>query len=175
MTDMRKETWQNVTRGTAAVLKLDSRGNEFGYVIPSGAKVTLSPEERRINQDRAASKAQDLFSNGTLEPHGSWASKLLDADEDLADEYKDIAENPNFISESEIKELFKLRIDAFRRRLADIENRTVVDRILSMAHDLDAKASQIKAIEDRVEEFRPENLVEVETTGGPAAARPATP
>lgn len=159
--DHKKETWQNVTRGKAAILRLDVRGVEYGQLVPPSGKVSLSPEERRLNQDRARSREYDLFSNGTFAP-----VRLVD-DEELQNspDYQEIAENPNFISESDMGKLFKLRIDAFKRRLADIENPAVIARLLEMASDLDAKKSQIEALEARQQDFFPENLVNVETVG----------
>lgn len=176
--DISKETWQNVTKGTVAVLKLDVRGMEYGHVVPAGRKFSVSLEERRLNQDRAATEGQDLFSNGTLEPTGSWAAQLVDsAADDLPEEYQEIAANPNFMSESELKELFKLRIDAFRRRLGDLSNVALVERVMETAKSLDAKASQIAAIQTRLDEFKPELLVEVESAAPPLKGKsgPSTP
>jgi hypothetical protein len=169
-----KETWQNVTRGSVGILRLDVRGIEYGQVVQAGGKVSLSADERRLNQDRAATPPQDLFSNGTLVPAGSWAAQLVS--DDANDEYREIASNPNFMAESEMKELFKLRIDTFRKRLAEFQNPALVERVLELAHEHDAKASQVQAIKDRLSDFRPELLVEVESTGGPAPGpTPATP
>lgn len=164
-----KETWQNVTRGSVGLLKLDSRGVEKGVVVPAGGKISLTVEERRMNQDRAATKPQDLFGNGTLAP-----IRLID-DPELGEEYAQIKDNPNFISETEMKQLFSKRIDTFKRELAKIDNPAVVQRIKDIAVEADAKASQTAAIEERLREFNPQ-VVEVEQVAPPARQmRPVSP
>lgn len=173
MAEIKKETWKNATRGNVGVMKFDVKGNEVGTVVRSGKTVTLTPDERRLNQDKARSKKTDLFNNGTLEP-----VRLID-DPEMADsaEYKEIVDNPNFISESEMREIFtSKRIDTFRNRLSEIENVNVLVRIREMANSEDAKKSQIDAIEDRLAELRPANIVEIQTVGGGGdrKAKPAT-
>lgn len=173
MAEIKKETWKNATRGNVGVLKFDVKGNEVGTVIRAGKTVTVTPEERRLNQDLARSKKTDLFSNGTLEP-----IRLIDDPEFVeSSEYKEIEDNPNFISETEMRQIFAAkRIDTFRNRLAEIENVNVLSRIREMADAEDAKMSQIQAIEDRLAELRPVNVVEIQTVGGieDRQAKPAT-
>lgn len=164
---VQKETWQNVTRGTAAVIKLDMRGMEYGEVVRAGGKVSLSPEERRLNQDRAATEKQDLFSNGMLSP-----VRLVDGSEDNTD----IAANPNFMSESDISDLFGLTLPALRAKLADIESYALVLRIRETAELVDARKSQVAAVDARLEEFAPKNVVEVQSAPARGEApKPFTP
>lgn len=171
-----KEIWQNVTKGNVGLLKLDVRGLEKGVVVPSGGKVTLTVEERRLNQDLAATPPQDLFSNGTLSPVRLVPDTVAEQDPDLAVEYESIKDNPNFISESDMKQMFSRRIDAFKRELEKIENPAVVQRIREMAEEQDAKQSQITAIDERLAAFRPKNLVEVEVVGRAGAnPQPSSP
>lgn len=169
MAEIKKETWKNATRGNVGVMKFDVKGNEVGTVVRAGKTVTLSVDERRLNQDKARSKKSDLFTNGTLEP-----VRLID-DPELTEsaEYKEIVDNPNFISESEMREIFSAkRIDTFRNRLAEIENINVLSRIRQMADAEDAKVSQIDAIEERLAELRPANVVEIQTVGGGGERKP---
>jgi hypothetical protein len=163
MAEIKKETWKNATNGNVGITKFDVKGNEVGTVVRPGKTVTLTVDERRLNQDYARSTASDLFSNGTLSP-----IRLID-DPEIVDsaEYKAIEDNPNFISETEMAELFNVkRIDHFKKRLEGIENVTVLSRIRQMASAQDAKVSQIDAIEARLAELRPNNVVEVTTVGG---------
>ena len=83
---VKKETWKNATLGSIGILKLDVRGIEQGTVVRAGKTVSLTVDERRLNQDHAASKAKDLFSNGALTP-----IRLID-DEQMTEsaEYKEI-------------------------------------------------------------------------------------
>lgn len=147
----KKETWQNITKGTAAILKLDVRGLEYGEVIRSGMKTSLTPEERRLNQDRAAARSQDLFSNGTLAP-----VRLLD--EEL-EEYAEFASNPNFMAESEIAGLFKMTLANLRAKLDTIGSVALVNRIYEVAKSMDVKTSQLAAVEEKLAEFGPSNVV----------------
>ena len=170
---VKKETWKNATLGSIGILKLDVRGIEQGTVVRAGKTVSLTVDERRLNQDHAASKAKDLFSNGALTP-----IRLID-DEQMAEsaEYKEIEDNPNFISEDEMRALFtSKRIDVFRKKLADIENINVLNRIAELAASEDAKVSQVEAIEKRLAELRPNLVIEVQTVGGSPdrAMKPST-
>lgn len=148
MANIGKETWVNVTKGLVEVTRYDSRGVARGEVVKGGAKFTLSPEERQLNQDVAASPDQDLFKNGVLHP-----IRLLEDAED----YAETASNPNFVSDDEMKELFKLPIAKLRDRLASINSSATITRIQELAADDDTlTVAKSKVIEERFAEFNPQ-------------------
>lgn len=150
-----KETWTNPGGGLIYILTYDPAGKLRSTPVRSGKQVTLSIEERKINQDRSASGPggkSDNFSNGSLIP-----VRLVETAED----YKEIASNPNLIDESDMRALFKLKSAAFKAKLSSISNESALDRILKIAENSDSDDSEVKvsmpqfkAIERRIAEVK---------------------
>lgn len=147
-----KETWTNPGGGLVYILTYDPAGKLRSTPVRAGKQVTLSIEERKINQDRAASENSDIFTNGSLIP-----VRLVET----ADDYAEIASNPNLIDEDDMRSLFKLKGAAFKEKLAKISNESALDRILQIAEQADSDDSdikvtmvQFKAIEKRINEVR---------------------
>lgn len=151
------ETWRNQSNGSVWVWKTDRFGRMKDETVKSGGKFNITPLDRQNNQERAASPGQDLFSNGTLAP-----VKLLDT----ADDVREIAENPNLITESGMVKLFSLHHTKFDARLAEIENATVLKRIKALAENEETGATlrQVRRIEDRLDEVT--NVYKPEDTTG---------
>lgn len=143
-----REIWTNSNRGEVFIKKFDYQGKEVTESIPHKGKVALTFKERKMNQDYAYSKAQDLFTNGTLTP-----VKLFD---DVPD-YEELAANPSLISDSDMQDLFKLTAPQFKKKLKEIDNVRVLEKIaeLSDNEDLNASVPQQKAIEARLDELNP--------------------
>lgn len=156
------ETWTNTTAGRVFIRKIDARGTLAGELLGSGRSIHLSPQERRINQEMAATKELDVFSNGTLQP-----VRLLDGDED----YAEIASNPNHISESDIRSLVKGHHKTLDKRLRDIQNPSALQRMLALAHEEDATVGTIEKIRARMQEIAPSLYEEVTPVGGPVKDR----
>jgi len=134
------ETWKNATKGVVYILKMDRMGNEVHESVPYERSVSIQKSERLMNQDRAASEDLDVFLNGTMVP-----VRLLDGDEDA----KDIASNPNLMSESDMAALFKGHWKTFESKVGEIQNERTLMRLLDMASD-DATVRQQKIIKDRL-------------------------
>lgn len=60
------EVWKNVTKGMRWYTRFDARGLESDARVLGGRTFTLTPFERQINQEKAASGELDLFRNGTF-------------------------------------------------------------------------------------------------------------
>lgn len=171
-----KETWKNAGAGEVWINVIDPHTQRLKHTpVRSGAKVLITTEERQINQDRAASKEKDFFSNGTLTP-----VRLVDTAED----YAEIASNPNLLSEDDMRAVFKLTPAKFKARLAEITNTIAVNRMLEMAREsgdeeepsLKVNMNQLKVLESRLTELRGGNEVTEVThtqTGGPPAPQKA--
>ena len=113
MSDVEKETWVNNGAGDVFVVAFDHQGQLVSLPVRSGKKVLLSVQERQINQEQAYTKDVDMFTNGRLTP-----LKLVDTAED----YIDIANNPNHLSEDDMKDIFKLKCKDFAARIDEITN-----------------------------------------------------
>lgn len=153
------ETWENGTRGRIGVLKFDRRGELRNELVRPKARVHLTPDERKINQERAAEDRLDVFQNGHLIP-----VRLLDGTEDA----KEIASNPNLMAESDLRELFKRQWKAFGSKVNEITNPMTLNRLLALAEDDDVNATvkQVSIIKARISEVSGEDeTVELEPVG----------
>jgi len=133
MASQSKEQWKNVSRGIALVNVYDSTGNRVDQeIVRSGRTVVLSPEERRLlNQDRTASDSLDIFSNGVLRPLS------------LADDSEDLSENPNHMTEGDMRDIFSLRNHLkFKSALSEIESVPVLQRLLFLVDNDDDEGDE---------------------------------
>lgn len=118
------ESWKNVTAGIVVINKVGEYGRPLHELVQSGRVFTLTPQERRLNQDACASEDMDFFRNGTLQP-----VRLLDDEPDTAA----LLANPNAISDDELPSVFKLKGENLRDRLAQISNLTAATRLVELA------------------------------------------
>lgn len=151
MKDFEKETWTSTRAGDLYLETIDAQGNLKTTVVRSGGKITLTPMERQINQERAYSDDVDFFKNGALVP-----VRLLESAED----YAEIANNPNHIDEKDMLDILKLNTNALKKRLSEVTNDQAVERMLELArdedNDLDITMAKFRAIENRLTELRPD-------------------
>jgi hypothetical protein len=158
MAELDKETWENIGKGDVFVLTFDHTGRLKSVPVRAGGKITMSIEERQLNQERAFSSDVDMFSNGRLSP-----IRLVDT----ADDYEKIANNPNHISESDMNDILKLKGKAFSERINEITNAVALERMFELASDETANVSmtQFRSLEKRLAEVRGDvaEVAEVET------------
>jgi hypothetical protein len=122
--------------------------------ITAKRKVMLTPEERRLNQEVAATDDLDFFQNGMLVP-----VRLLDSEQDT----QKLQANVNAMSETAMKAMFNSQRPAFQAKLQEISNVTTLRRLLEVASDVDATIRQVEAIQTRIENLTPA-VVEVGST-----------
>jgi len=139
------ETWRNQGNGSVWVWIADRFGHYKDQTVRAGGKIQITPDDRRYNQERAADDSLDIFSNGTLVP-----VRLIEGSEDA----REIAANPNLISESDMVVLFSLEPGEFDKKLADITNPVVLQKLVAMSEDeeVDASLRQAKRIAARLTE-----------------------
>lgn len=165
-----KETWQNVQLGQVVLKQYMQTGVLGDVAIPGGRNFYISEKERRINQEMAATKDLDMFSNGTLVP-----IRLIEGSED-AEQLKD---NPNILGETEMRELFGEHWKKFDDRLSKMSNSPALQRLLEMAKDPETGATvrQAEQIQARIAELNP-NLPNEHVQSGEGrerTSRPVTP
>lgn len=154
----KQETWKNATKGRISVLKQDRWGNLEHKMIRGGETFTLTEAERQTNSDKAATPDLDFFRNGMLTP-----VRLVETAED----YKDIAENPNLLSEQDLKDLFDLQWKQFDAKLGEISNALLLRRLEALADgdEVNVTVRQQKAIKARLNEVIPSRAQEVDSVG----------
>lgn len=166
-TDM--ETWENATKGRVWIKKFGADGRLRDEIVGSGRSIHLTDAERRINQEMAATEELDVFKNGILQP-----LRILDGTEAA----KEIAENPNHLSDSDIKSLVRGHHKTLDARLKAIRNPSALQRLLEAAREEDASISVLERIKARLSEVAPSLYDEVTPIGGDArdgGLRPVTP
>lgn len=144
-----KETWENSKAGPVYVRVL-YRGDEKLTKVPSGGRVSLSPEEREMNQIRVMNDGQDFFANGDLVP-----IKLVDSAED----YAEVAANPNLLGEQELRGLFDLKVPEFANKVGEVSNVRVVERLIEIADDITGVAKgKLVALQEKRDELTPKRV-----------------
>lgn len=131
------EVWENQTRSTFYVRKRSERGMMVAMPVFGGKRFDITPKDRRINEERCASPAQNPFRNGTLAP-----ISLLDAERDTAT----LKANPNILSPAARLALFRCKPADFQKRIKQITNPTLLQALLTIAEDADATVRQVNFI-----------------------------
>lgn len=154
------EHWKNATNGLVVVKKTDERNRFTGAEsVRPGGTLVLTTEERRAIEARCVDESCNIFRNGVL--------MLTSSDSDVAEE---LGENPNVFTSDEFQGFFKLHHKSFDKRLGEISNVILIDRLLEAAEAGESGATvlQVKKLKARREELEP-SLSERETVpqGGP--------
>lgn len=152
------ETWENTGNSRVVLKKYSHAGELVDEMLNGRRKVMLTPQERRINQELAANKALDPFSNGILAP-----VRLIETAEDL----EDITSNPNLMSETDMRDLLKGHFKKLEARLTEVDSEPILRRLLEIAQEEDVTLGKVTAIEARLAQFQPDFVSEV--TGAPQA------
>jgi hypothetical protein len=144
--DVNQEVWQNVTRARFYIQRVGEYGKRYDEMIGAGKKFVVTPYERRINEQLAASEGQNMFRNGTFQ------AVRLNPDEP---DTQSLLHNPNNFTDEEGKSIFKLKGENFRKRIAEIDNATAMDRLKEVAYDpkVQATVHQLGMIESRLKEI----------------------
>jgi len=139
------EVWKNVSRGRRGIIRQDRHGKTIHELIPAGKSVKLSREERLDYQRNVASDALDIFQNGALVP-----VKLID-DEDV----REMASNPNLLSDDELVNLFKLQWKRFEGEIAKITNVYALERLVEHAEQSDdVTVKKLEIVKSRLEDTK---------------------
>jgi hypothetical protein len=118
------ETWLNTSPSLVHLIKIGEYGKRETELVYGGRAVSLTPQERRINQSSCYDAKNDPFTNGTFKP--------LALIEDEPDTER-LRNNPNVLDDDGVAELFTLTGEAFSQQLIAITNLTAVDRLIETA------------------------------------------
>jgi hypothetical protein len=145
--EQERESWKSNIPGRIYLKQINSQGHVHDVVVHPGKAVHLTPQERHMNQEMAASKDQDVFANGFMSP-----IRLIENSEEAAA----IAANPNLMTESDMRALFK-NTRGFNARLTEISNVLTLQRMIELADEVDASLRQVSAIQARIVELTPDS------------------
>jgi hypothetical protein len=168
------EVWSNPTAGTVFVRKMDHRGELTRWEqVNSGRRFNITLEERRLNMEIAADEGLCVFRNGTLQP-----VRLIGEDE----ESRELAANPNAMSESDMRGLLTGHFKTFESKLAQIHNPATLERMLAVAYDQDVTIKRVETIRERlaavgtgVGTTQPREVSGPSPTDRPVTGRPVSP
>lgn len=141
------ETWENASMSQLFIQKFNSKGDIIHEMIGGRRKVHVSPVERRMNQEIAASNDLDMFANGTLVP-----VHLIDSEEDS----EVLQANVNAMSETAMKAVFRSQIKTFTAKIDEIANPIALRRLMEIAKEIDASIRQVEVIQARLAELSPD-------------------
>lgn len=162
-----QEAWKNVLAGPISVAKLDARGElTRKEVVNGGRTLLITPEERRLNSQDVPVKEQDVFHNGAMVP-----IRLLDSG---SEDVRELASNPNLISETDMESMLSAQWKTFDKQLAEIDNPITIRRLyhLASAHP-DCSHRKVQMIAAKMEELDPRTYAEVTAPStGPGGAAP---
>lgn len=145
------ETWQSNIKGRVVVSRRGEYGVERDEMVPGGKKLHITPSDRRMNQERAATPELDVFSNGMLVPI------------QIGEAASEFASNPNLLTEDDIREIVKGHPKTFEKRLSEIKNLSIVEKMLDIAKEEDCTVKRVEAIQARQDELSPINTVKIQS------------
>lgn len=151
------ESWENVTAARHVLKRFSSKGDLMDEMVGSNKTFHITTRERHLNSERAANDDLDPFTNGAFAP-----VRLLDSTDDA----EEIAANPNLMGEAEMKELIKGNVKSLEKRIKDVRNPVVIERLLAVANENDSTVGRIAIINARLTELSPSLYTEIEA-GGP--------
>lgn len=163
------EIWENRNRSEIWVMKEDLSGLPVSTPVRPGGKLEISTYDRQRNQEACQASEFDWFTNGALSP-----VKLIDSAED----YEEIASNPNAKSEKEIRALLSLNANELKKELAQITSPLVVARLKEFIESDDADTAEnitmakSKAVNARYDELHPPRTGKVFDDYEEAIAKP---
>jgi hypothetical protein len=146
---MANETWRNPSDMPIWVQVTEGRTGQMRHreVPVKGGTIVISEEDRRHNQAQVYfNPAVDVFTNGSLIP-----VRLIDSSED----YEELATNPNFLSDEDIRDSLKGPVKKLRESLEEVSNLQVVSRYAAAAEELEVTKAKQDAIEARLEALTP--------------------
>lgn len=149
------ETWEHTVAGETYITRLDHLGNvQPQRLVGRGKLVNVTPVERRVHENSCAHASANPYRNGRMVP-----VKLVDSEPDAVE----LKANPDAMTETAMKALFNSQAATFNKKIAAITNILTLQRLLEVAGEVDAKSSQIKVIESRIEEIKPGGPIKVST------------
>lgn len=132
------EVWKNVAKGMRWITRFDVQGRESDAKIMAGRTFTLTPFERQINQEKAASPELDFFRNGTFVLVRGASGEDGTNEEEI--------QSPASLTNDEIEELVQRALadpDDLDQILGELTSAVALDRILEFMVAYDAPTELI--------------------------------
>lgn len=142
--DQGLEVWENVTEALLGLKKIDHRGNDKDALVRAGAKVTLTPEERELNESMIVDDKFNPFKNGMLR-----AVRLTD-DPDAGE----VDASAHF-SDAEMTAFFKKTVAVYTKAVNEITSSFLLQRLIKFGEENEATVRQITLLRDRLETVDP--------------------
>lgn len=145
------ELWKSNAAGRVVVRKMGQYGVETEEMVEGFRTLHISEADRKLNQERAASDDLDVFKNGMLSPIR------------LGDSAAEFADNPNHLTESDMRELVKAHPKTFAKRISEITNPVLIGRLLEVAREEDCTMSRLELLQARMEDVDPVKTVKIQS------------
>ena len=144
MAEITKEIWKNVSAGLRHYIALNAIGEQTSKTVRAGRTFTLTPLERRLNQEAVYDPKVDPFRDGTF-------LVVKETDDTEMDEIL----SPNSVTDGEIEDAIREAIGGdpipIEAMIERIEGINTAQRIYEEAVAMDAPASVVEHAKAKVE------------------------
>jgi len=144
------ETWETTTESQVSVNRYDKRGGEKATVVGGrvGQRVQVSTAEREeLNEERCSSSALDIFKNGFLRP-------VRNVPDEIKERFETETKPSGGLTVDEIVEALDTKKGNAFKVWVNALSEATLRQVARIAPEADATASQLKAIEEALENFR---------------------
>lgn len=149
------ETWRNESESSFSLRRRKENGALESWIVSGRRVFHLTPIERRLNQMETAREADDPFRNGLFTN-----LMLVEGEADLAE----VRDNPNQLSESQMRELYDGPFRAMERRVAELANPVTLRRLHEVGVNMAAKVNKLAVVEARLSAVDPTSSFVQNTT-----------
>jgi hypothetical protein len=140
------EQWKSTTKSMVSVRLIERLDWQAPEVVWHPGQVSeISTRNRQLIQARVQSPKDDPFTNGLL--------ALVTGPDEVVEE---LGQNPNALTEEDMRGLFRLNDRTIKARLAKIDGLGTLSALLSNGEELGARASSLRLVEERLAELSPE-------------------
>lgn len=140
------ESWENITRSTNSIVRLDRRGDEKHELISGERSFLITTEERIITQERILDPIHDPFQNGAFRPV-------------VVPDSVSINTNPNALSDDEIRSVLVSSEIAWEEWLRVLDSPETLRRMLDLADDSEISLKRYKQLATRLAEVKPKTRI----------------
>lgn len=161
--DALNELWEAAIETNVGLQITTPKGATEGrlFALRKGRRISISTEDREMNQEMVADRRYDVFANGTLLPVKVPAEKGVREDGVREDGVEVSDSRPpirteNALTDREIAELVGMHTNALKARLAKIDSIYTVERVAEVAASTEGvSTAKQEAIQTRIQELRP--------------------
>lgn len=142
MAEEQLENWESKVRGKIEIFRLAPDGSRRPELVYGGREFWILPSDRKANESRIPRRENNPFRNGSL--------RLKNADANVADDTDALRETSAVLDDKDLTDMLKLGAAQLAKRLAEINDLPVLERIKALADESDLNPTRMKAVDERL-------------------------